>query len=127
MNEKSSQMASNDDIAAALAQFNNGVATSRELDKEAKAIAKAEKRRDLAAQKLKELMENDANGPDRATLEEEYRTAVDDLTRLSNPNSDDRESSVEQSVDSVAAETTPTQESSEDPVQEGENEDQQTA
>tara|TARA_B000000475_G_C15965965_1_gene435036 strand:+ start:817 stop:1200 length:384 start_codon:yes stop_codon:yes gene_type:complete len=127
MNEKSSQMASNDDIAAALAQFNTGVATSRELDKEAKAIAKAEKRRDLAAQKLKELMENDANGPDRATLEEEYRTAVDDLTRLSNPNSDDRESSVEQSVDSVAAETTPTQESSEDPVQEGENEDQQTA
>lgn len=127
MNEKSSQMASNDDIAAALAQFNNGVATSRELDKEAKAIAKAEKRRDLAAQKLKELMDNDANGPDRATLEEEYRTAVDDLTRLSNPNSDDRESSVEQSVDSVAAETTPTQESSEDPVQEGENEDQQTA
>ena len=127
MNEKSSQMASNDDIAAALAQFNNGVATSRELDKEAKAIAKAEKRRDLAAQKLKELMENDANGPDRATLEEEYRTAVDDLTRLSNPNSDDRESSVEQSADSVAAETTPTQESSEDPVQEDENEDQQTA
>lgn len=127
MNEKSSQMASNDDIAAALAQFNNGVATSRELDKEAKAIAKAEKRRDLAAQKLKELMENDANGPDRATLEEEYRTAVDDLTRLSNPNSDDRESSVEQGVDSVAAETTPTQESSEDPVQEDENEDQQTA
>tara|TARA_B100001564_G_scaffold303645_1_gene271893 strand:+ start:1400 stop:1783 length:384 start_codon:yes stop_codon:yes gene_type:complete len=127
MNEKSSQMASNDDIAAALAQFNTGVATSRELDKEAKAIAKAEKRRDLAAQKLKELMENDANGPDRATLEEEYRTAVDDLTRLSNPNSDDRESSVDQSVDSVAAETTPTQESSEDPVQEGENEDQQTA
>ncbi|KIE52996.1 MAG: hypothetical protein MB55_05730 [marine actinobacterium MedAcidi-G3] len=127
MNEKSSQMASNDDIAAALAQFNTGVATSRELDKEAKAIAKAEKRRDLAAQKLKELMENDANGPDRATLEEEYRTAVDDLTRLSNPNSDDRESSVEQGVDSVAAETTPTQESSEDPVQEGENEDQQTA
>ena len=127
MNEKSSQMASNDDIAAALAQFNNGVATSRELDKEAKAIAKAEKRRDLAAQKLKELMENDANGPNRATLEEEYRTAVDDLTRLSNPNSDDRESSVEQGVDSVAAETTPTQESSEDPVQEGENEDQQTA
>ena len=127
MNEKSSQMASNDDIAAALAQFNTGVATSRELDKEAKAIAKAEKRRDLAAQKLKELMDNDANGPDRATLEEEYRTAVDDLTRLSNPNSDDRESSVEQSVDSVAAETTPTQESSEDPVQEDENEDQQTA
>ena len=127
MNEKSSQMASNDDVAAALAQFNNGVATSRELDREAKAIAKAEKRRDLAAQKLKELMENDANGPDRATLEEEYRTAVDDLTRLSNPNSDDRESSVEQGVDSVAAETTPTQESSEDPVQEGENEDQQTA
>lgn len=127
MNEKSSQMASNDDIAAALAQFNTGVATSRELDKEAKAIAKAEKRRDLAAQKLKELMENDANGPDRATLEEEYRTAVDDLTRLSNPNSDDRESSVEQGVDSVAAETTPTQESSEDPVQEDENEDQQTA
>ena len=127
MNEKSSQMASNDEIAAALAQFNTGVATSRELDKEAKAIAKAEKRRDLAAQKLKELMDNDANRPDRATLEEEYRTAVDDLTRLSNPNSDDRESSVEQSVDSVAAETTPTQESSEDPVQEGENEDQQTA
>ena len=127
MNEKSSQMASNDDIAAALAQFNNGVATSRELDKEAKAIAKAEKRRDLAAQKLKELMDNDANGPDRATLEEEYRTAVDDLTRLSNPNTDDSESSVEQSIDSVAAETTPTQESSEDPVQEDENEDQQTA
>ena len=127
MNEKSSQMASNDDIAAALAQFNTGVATSRELDKEAKAIAKAEKRRDLAAQKLKELMENDANGPNRATLEEEYRTAVDDLTRLSNPNSDDRESSVEQSVDSVAAETTPTQESSEGLVQEDENEDQQTA
>ena len=76
MNGKDSQTSSNNDLAAALAQFNSGVTTSRQLDKEAKAIAKAERRRDAAAQNLKELMDQETNPEDRAIAEEEYRTCL---------------------------------------------------
>jgi hypothetical protein len=127
MNGKHPQTASNDDLAAALAQFNNGVTTSRELDKQSKAINKAEKRRDMAAQKLKELMESDAEGTDRATLEEEYRMAVEDWTRLTNPNTDAPEIDSGQAVETVDTETTLSEESSEDRVQEDEANDQETA
>jgi len=127
MNGKHPQTASNDDLAAALAQFNNGVTTSRELDKQSKAINKAEKRRDMAAQKLKELMESDAEGTDRATLEEEYRMAVEDWTRLTNPNTDVPEIDSGQAVETVDTETTLSEESSEDRVQEDEANDQETA
>ncbi|HAF69006.1 MAG TPA: hypothetical protein DCL16_07775 [Acidimicrobiaceae bacterium] len=127
MNGKNSQTASNDDLAAALAQFNNGVTASRQLDKEAKAIAKAEKRRDSAAQKLKEIMDNDADAADRATLEEEYRTAVDEWTRLTNPNTDAAESGDERTVEKVDEEATTAEELPDDPAQEEKTEDQETA
>jgi len=127
MNGKHPQAASNDDLAAALAQFNNGVTTSRELDKQSKAITKAEKRRDTAAQKLKELMESDAEGTDRATLEEEYRMAVEDWTRLTNPNTDAPEIDSGQAVETVDTEIALSEESSEDRVQEDEANDQETA
>ncbi len=127
MNGKHPQAASNDDLAAALAQFNNGVTTSRELDKQSKAINKAEKRRDTAAQKLKELMESDAEGTDRATLEEEYRMAVEDWTRLTNPNTDAPEIDSGQAVETVDTEIALSEESSEDRVQEDEANDQETA
>jgi len=127
MNGKHPQAASNDDLAAALAQFNNGVTASRELDKQSKAINKAEKRRDTAAQKLKELMESDAEGTDRATLEEEYRMAVEDWTRLTNPNTDAPEIDSGQAVETVDTEIALSEESSEDRVQEDEANDQETA
>lgn len=114
MNGKNSQTASTNDLAAALAQFNNGVSATRELDKQSKAVAKAEKRRDLAAQKLKESMDNDAGATDRTTLEEEYRVAVDDWTRLTNPNSDVTEIDGEEATETVDVETTPTEELSQD-------------
>ena len=127
MNGKHPQTASNDDLAAALAQFNNGVTTSRELDKQSKAITKAEKRRDTAAQKLKELMESDAEGTDRATLEEEYRMAVEDWTRLTNTNTAATEIDSRQAVETVDTEIALSEESSEDRVQEDEANDQETA
>ena len=114
MNGKNSQTASTNDLAAALAQFNNGVSATRELDKQSKAVAKAEKRRDLAAQKLKESMDNDAGATDRTSLEEEYRMAVDDWTRLTNPNSDVTEIDGEEATETVDVETTPTEELSQD-------------
>ncbi len=127
MNGKHPQAASNDDLAAALAQFNNGVTTSRELDKQSKAINKAEKRRDTAAQKLKELMESGAEEAARATLEEEYRMAVEDWTRLTNPNTDAPEIDSRQAVETVDTEIALSEESSEDRVQEDEANDQETA
>lgn len=114
MNGKNSQTASTNDLAAALAQFNNGVSATRELDKQSKAVAKAEKRRDLAAQKLKESMDNDAGATDRTSLEEEYRVAVDDWTRLTNPNSEVTEIDGEEATETVDVETTPTEELSQD-------------
>lgn len=114
MNGKNSQTASTNDLAAALAQFNDGVSETRELDKQSKAVAKAEKRRDLAAQKLKESMDNDAGATDRTSLEEEYRVAVDDWTRLTNPNSDVTEIDGEEATETVDVETTPTEELSQD-------------
>lgn len=114
MNGKNSQTASTNDLAAALAQFNNGVSETRELDKQSKAVAKAEKRRDLAAQKLKESMDNDAGATDRTSLEEEYRVAVDDWTRLTNPNSEVTEIDGEEATETVDVETTPTEELSQD-------------
>tara|TARA_B100000579_G_scaffold386393_1_gene358093 strand:+ start:111 stop:494 length:384 start_codon:yes stop_codon:yes gene_type:complete len=127
MNGKHPQTATNDDLAAALAQFNNGVTTSRELDKQSKAINKAEKRRDMAAQKLKELMESDAEEADRAILEEEYRMAVEDWTRLTNPNTNAPEIDGGQTVETVDTEIELSEESSEDRAQEDEANDQETA
>jgi len=127
MNGKHPQTATNDDLASALAQFNNGVTTSRELDKQSKAINKAEKRRDMAAQKLKELMESDAEEADRAILEEEYRMAVEDWTRLTNPNTEAPEIDDGQTVETVDTEIALSEESSEDRAQEDEANDQETA
>ena len=72
-------------LADALAQFNKGVVTSRQMDREQKAVAKAERRRDAAASKLKDLMQNDASADDKTLAEADYRDALAEWTRLTNP------------------------------------------
>ena len=125
MNGKDSQTSSNNDLAAALAQFNSGVTTSRQLDKEAKAIAKAEKRRDAAAQKLKELMEQETTPEDKAVAEEEYRTAADEWTRLTNSDATTAELSEEPSVEGSTSEISVPEEATEivSPVEEAEDQE----
>ncbi|MDP6863395.1 MAG: hypothetical protein QGH80_06905 [Acidimicrobiales bacterium] len=125
MNGKDSQTSSNNDLAAALAQFNSGVTTSRQLDKEAKAIAKAEKRRDAAAQKLKELMEQETSPEDKAVAEEEYRTAADEWTRLTNSDATTAELSEEPSVEGSTSEISVPEEATEivSPVEEAEDQE----
>ncbi|MEC7827000.1 MAG: hypothetical protein VX760_04550 [Actinomycetota bacterium] len=113
MNGKDSQTSTNNDLAAALAQFNSGVTTSRQLDKEAKAIAKAEKRRDAAAQKLKELMEQETTPEDKAAAEEEYRTAADEWTRLTNSDATSAELSEEPLVEGSPSEISVPEEAAE--------------
>ena len=78
-------------LADALAQFNKGVATSRQVDKEQKAVAKAERRRDAAASKLKDLMQNDATTDDKTIAEADYRDALAEWTRLTNPDATEAE------------------------------------
>ena len=78
-------------LADALAQFNKGVATSRQMDREHKAIAKAERRRDFAAKKLKDLMQNDATTDDKTIAEADYRDALAEWTRLTNPDATEAE------------------------------------
>lgn len=78
-------------LGDALAQFNKGVAASRQMDREQKAIAKAERRRDSAAKKLKDLMQNDASTDDKALAEAEYRDALAEWTRLTNPDAAEAE------------------------------------
>ena len=78
-------------LADALAQFNKGVATSRQMDREQKAVAKAERRRDAAASKLKDLMQNDASTDDKTIAEADYRDALAEWTRLTNPDATEAE------------------------------------
>ena len=127
MNGKDSQTSSNNDLAAALAQFNSGVTTSRQLDKEAKAIAKAEKRRDAAAQKLKELMEQETSPEDKAVAEEEYRTAADEWTRLTNSDATTAELSEEPSVEGSTSEISVPEEAAEIVSPAEDTEDQESA
>lgn len=123
MNGKDSQTPGSNDLASALAQFNSGVTASRQLDKEAKAIAKAEKRRDVAAQKLKELMEQETNPEERAAVEEDYRSAVDEWSRLTNPDVDTAELDEESTDDASDNETRAPEEHPEtmSPIEETEN------
>ena len=78
-------------LADALAQFNKGVATSRQMDREQKAVAKAERRRDAAASKLKDLMQNDGSTDDKTIAEADYRDALAEWTRLTNPDATEGE------------------------------------
>jgi hypothetical protein len=78
-------------LTDALAQFNKGVATSRQMDREQKAVAKAERRRDSAASKLKDLMQSDAGADGKALAEADYRDALAEWTRLTNPDAADAE------------------------------------
>ena len=126
MNGKDSQTSSNNDLAAALAQFNSGVTTSRQLDKEAKAIAKAERRRDAAAQNLKELMDQETNPEDRAIAEEEYRTAADEWTRLTNPDATTAKPAEEPPVEASETEISASEEPAEIVTPAEETEDQES-
>ena len=78
-------------LADALAQFNKGVATSRQMDREQKAVAKAERRRDAASSKLKDVMQNDATTDDKTIAEADYRDALAEWTRLTNPDATEAE------------------------------------
>ena len=78
-------------LTDALAQFNKGVVTTRQMDREQKAVAKAERRRDAAASKLKDLMQNDASTDDKAIAEADYRDALAEWTRLTNPDATEAE------------------------------------
>ena len=78
-------------LTDALAQFNKGVATSRQMDREQKAVAKAERRRDAAASKLKDLMQNDGSTDDKTIAEADYRDALAEWTRLTNPDATEAE------------------------------------
>jgi len=127
MNGKDSQTSSNNDLAAALAQFNSGVTTSRQLDKEAKAIAKAERRRDAAAQNLKELMEQETSPEDKAVAEEQYRTAADEWTRLTNPDAITVEPSEEPPVEASETEISASEEPTENASAAEEVEEQEPA
>ena len=127
MNGKDSQTSSNNDLAAALAQFNSGVTTSRQLDKEAKAIAKAERRRDAAAQNLKELMEQETSPEDKKVAEEEYRSAAEEWTRLTNPDATTAEPSEEPPVEASETEISAPEEPSEIAIPTEEIENQEPA
>ena len=72
-----------DGLAAALAQFNKGVVASRQIDREQKAFAKAERRRDSAAKKVKDLTQSDAGSEEKTVAEGEYADALAEWTRLS--------------------------------------------
>jgi hypothetical protein len=61
------------------------------VDKEQKAVAKAERRRDAAASKLKDLMQNDASTDDKTLAEGDYRDALAEWTRLTNPDAAEAE------------------------------------
>ncbi len=78
-----------DGLAAALAQFNKGVVASRQIDREQKAFAKAERRRDSAAKKVKDLMQSDAGSEEKTVADAEYADALAEWTRLSGSDADD--------------------------------------
>ncbi|MEE3256125.1 MAG: hypothetical protein VX222_02475 [Actinomycetota bacterium] len=113
MNGKDSQTSTNNDLAAALAQFNSGVTTSRQLDNAANASAKAEKRRAAAAHKLKVLLAQQTTPEDKAAAEEEYRTAADEWTRLTNSDATSAELSEEPLVEGSPSEISVPEEAAE--------------
>ena len=78
-----------DGLAAALVQFNKGVVASRQIDREQKAFAKAERRRDSAAKKVKDLMQSDAGSEEKTVADAEYADALAEWTRLSGSDADD--------------------------------------
>ncbi len=78
-----------DGLAAAPAQFNKGVVASRQIDREQKAFAKAERRRDSAAKKVKDLMQSDAGSEEKTVADAEYADALAEWTRLSGSDADD--------------------------------------
>ncbi len=70
-------------LQKALAQFNEGLRLQREEDRARRAIEKAERRKDQAAGKLKELQaDTRADAETKATAEQEYKAALADLARL---------------------------------------------
>ncbi len=77
-----------DGLAAALAQFNKGVVATRQIDREQKALAKAERRRDAAAKKVKDLMQSDAGSEEKTVAEAEYADALAEWNRLSGTDAD---------------------------------------
>jgi len=76
---------SNEELAAALSQFNQGVSDSREHERSRKAIAKAERTRNDAATEVKRLLDMDVPAQKREAAENSYREALQALRRLSNP------------------------------------------
>jgi hypothetical protein len=66
-----------DETAAVLARFNDGLERTKEHDRRVKVVAKAERAKDEAAKKVKSLEGGDASSEDRAEAQELYRTAAE--------------------------------------------------
>ena len=76
---------SNEELASALSQFNQGVSDTREHERSRKAIAKAERIRNDAATEVKRLLDMDVPAQEREAAENSYREALQALKRLTNP------------------------------------------
>ncbi len=76
---------SNEELASALSQFNQGVSDTREHERSRKAIAKAERIRNDAATEVKRLLDMDLPAQEREAAENSYREALQALQRLTNP------------------------------------------
>ncbi|HAN07064.1 MAG TPA: hypothetical protein DCP89_01070 [Acidimicrobiaceae bacterium] len=75
---------SNEELKAALSQFNQGVSDTREHERSRKAIVKAERIRNDAAAEVKRLLDMDVPAQEREAAENSYREALQTLQRLSN-------------------------------------------
>ena len=73
------------ELSAALAQFNQGAAATRDNDRHEKAVAKADRRRQDAAARMKTVLDADPSAEERDEAEAAYRTAVDEWKQLLSP------------------------------------------
>ncbi len=96
--------ASPKELSAALALFNKGVETSRDLDRRQKAIDKADRRRKDAASKMKAVLDREPSAEERSAAEAEYREAVDAWQALVSPSDEAPEESVEDGSGDESAE-----------------------
>ena len=66
-----------DETAAVLARFNEGLERTKEQDRRVKTVAKAERFKDEAAKKVKSLESGDGSGENRSEAQEQYRIAAE--------------------------------------------------
>ena len=69
--------ASPEELAAALAQFNQGVEVTKEEERHQQKVNQADRRRKQAAAEMKQVLDGDPSPAEREAAEAEYRAAVD--------------------------------------------------